>query len=71
MAAAAAVLREGGTGTLLEDIRCVVTAAGPLEEETLMRFERLQRMLMGAESAEKSSARSEPAAPTRRGPDAA
>jgi len=47
MAAAAAVLREMGTGTLLDDIRCVVTAAGPLEGETRMRFERLQRMLMG------------------------
>jgi hypothetical protein len=64
MAAAAAVLRDGGTGTLLEDIRCAVTAAGPLEDETRMRFERLQRMLIGAESPEKSTARSEPAALT-------
>ena len=71
MATAAAGLREvGSTRTLLDDIRSVVTAAGPLEGETLMRFERLQRMLIGAESPEKSTARSEPAALTGRAPDA-
>jgi len=64
MAAAGAGLRGAGTATLLDDIRSVVTAAGPLEGETLMRFERLQRMLIGAESPEKFTARSEPAART-------
>jgi Protein of unknown function (DUF3141) len=56
MAVAAAVLREVGTGTLLDDIRRVATAAGPLEGETRTRFEQLQRMLIGAESPEKSTA---------------
>jgi hypothetical protein len=71
MATATAVLREVGTGSLLDDIQRVVTAAGPLEGETLTRFERLQLMLIGAENPEKPAAPSEPAALTRRAPDAA
>ena len=71
MAATAAVLREVGTGTLLDDIRRVVTAAGPLEGETLTRFEKLQRMLVGAERPENSRAQSGPAAMKGRAPDAA
>jgi Protein of unknown function (DUF3141) len=71
MAAAAAVLREVDRGTILGDIRRVATAAGPLEGETLTRFEQLQRMLIGAESPEKSIAGSEPAVLPRKAPDAA
>jgi hypothetical protein len=71
MAAAAAVLRKTGADTLLDDIRRVVTAAGPLEGETLTRFERLQQMLIGADRPESSTARTEPPALKRRAADAA
>jgi Protein of unknown function (DUF3141) len=70
MAVAAAVLSELGTDTLIEEIRGVATAAGPLEGETLIRFERLRQILIGAEGP-KSTARSEPAALKRRASDAA
>lgn len=43
MAAAVTVLREANCDTLLGDIQRVATSAGPLEGETLKRFEQLRR----------------------------
>jgi Protein of unknown function (DUF3141) len=60
--AAAAALREVGPGTLLDDVQDIVTAAGPLEGEPLKRFERLQRLLAGADSLVKPKARQDPSA---------